>query len=412
MALVRAVPGVAARTRALAEILAVADCERIYDAALVWHAGDEADAARDALLATLPPERMETLAGVPAPLVVRVGREGGGMLVANASGAACRAIVDRGAAGGPAPDALVVDLGPWQSRAFAAGEAAPVGVRVAFDPAVEAGVRTRLDGLRRKRAALEMPVPLAVLDNPGFEHPDHAGGIPGWELLEGQRGRLRIVPGAPDGGGRGLEFASDNGLATLRSNPFPPPATGRVSVALWLRVAADAPAAPLRIAVEGVHEGREYYRFAPVGAGPNARAPHAEWAQFVLQVDDLPSVGLETLRVRLDLLAGGAVQVDDIRVFDLAFDEAQRVRLARSLALVEERLAAGDLGACAVELDRHWARFLDAFVSEAAAARAEAARQASAEAARGDEARAPVARDAAPEAPRTGILDRVRRWWK
>ena len=89
----------------------------------------------------------------------------------------------------------------------------------------------------------------------------------------------------------------------------------------------------------------------------------------MLQIDDLPTVGVETLRVRLDLLGGGAVQVDDIRVFDLAFDEAQRVRLARSLAAVEERLAAGDLGACAVELDRHWARFLDTFVTDAAAAR-------------------------------------------
>lgn len=414
VAAIRAVPGGTTRTRALAEILAAADCERIYDAALLWHAGDEADVARDALLAALPSARMETMAGVPAPLVVRVAREGGGMLLTNASGAACRAIVDRAAAAGETvPDALPVDLGPWQSRAVAAGgPAALAGVRVTFDPAVEAGVRARLDGLRLKRAALEMPVPLTVLDNPGFEHPDHTGGIPGWELLEGQRGRLRIVPGAPDGGGRGLEFASDNGLATLRSNPFPPPATGRVSVALWLRVAADAPLPPLRIAVEGVHEGREYYRFAPVGAGPNARAPGAEWAQFVLQVDDLPSVGLETLRVRLDLLAGGAVQVDDVRVFDLAFDEAQRVRLARSLALVEERLAAGDLGACAVELDRHWARFLDAFVSEAAAARAETARQASAEVARGDGDRAPEGSGSAAETPRTGLLDRVRRWWK
>lgn len=414
VASVHAAPGGAARTRALAEILAPADCERIYDAALVWQAGDEVDAARDALLAAVPPARMETVAGVPAPLVVRVGRDGGGILVTNASGVPCRAIIDRAAAaGGPAPDALAIDLAPWQSRAVAAGgPAALAGVRVEFDAAVEAGVRARLEGLRLKRAALEMPAPMPVLDNPGFEHPDHAGEVPGWELLEGQRGRLRIVPGAPDGGGRGLEFASDNGLATLRSNPFPPPATGRVSVALWLRVAADAPPPPLRIAVEGVHEGREYYRFAPVGAGPNARAPGAEWAQFVLQIDDLPTVGVETLRVRLDLLGGGAVQVDDIRVFDLAFDEAQRVRLARSLAAVEERLAAGDLGACAVELDRHWARFLDTFVTDAAAARAEAARQASAGAARGDEGGAREAREGGPETPRTGILDRVRRWWK
>jgi len=407
VARVRAARGAAARTRAMAEILAAADCERVYDASVVWHLADDADRERDAILAVLPPGRLETVVGTPPPLVVRAGRDGdtAALALTNGSAARFRAIVEPAAANGGAR-ALVVDLGPWQTRVVpGAGPADIGGVRAEFDPGAADAVRESLERLRRRRAALEMPVPLPVLDNPGFEHPDHAGRVPGWELLEGERGRLRIVPGAPDGGGRGLEFASDNGLATLRSNPFPPPRTGRVSVALWLRVAPGAAAPPLRIAVEGLHDGREYYRFAPVGAGASGRAPTAEWAQFVLQVDDLPTRGLETLRVRLDLLAGGAVEIDDVRAFDLAFDEGQRVRLSRSLAIVEERLAAGDLGSCALELDRHWARFLDAFVTDEAAERAAVARQAADPAPQ-------RASEAPAETPRTGILDRVRRWWK
>ena len=178
----------------------------------------------------------------------------------------------------------------------------------------------------------------------------------------------------------------------------------RVSVALWLRVdPGDAPP-PLRIAVEGVYGGREYYRFAPVGTGPGTKPLSGTWSHYVLQVDDLPGSGVEMLRVRLDLLAGGSVQIDDVRVFDLAFDEAQRVRLSRALASADARLAAGDLGGCIEELESHWPRFLVAFVSDEAAEKAALAVSPAAEVGRG-EAVAPPARSG-------GILDRVRRLWK
>lgn len=393
------------RDRAFAEIQAAADCERVYDGALARRAVDDADLERIAGLASLPVCRMETVPGAPAPLVVRSGRddERAALSVTNAAGVRCRALVDASDSatpGGP----LVLDLGPWQTRVVTGiGPATLRGVSLDYDASVAGAVREGLAGLRRRRAALEMPVPMAVIDNPSFELPDHAGDIPGWELLERGRGHLGLVPGAPAGTGRALAFSSDNGLATLRSNPFPPPATGRVSVALWMRVDGSAGPPPLRIAVEGVYGGREYYRFAPVGVGPGAKPLSGTWSHYVLQVDDLPGSGMETLRVRLDLLAGGSVQIDDVRVFDLAFDEAQRVQLSRALGAAEARLAAGDVGGCIEELETHWPRFLATFVSDEAADRA---LRASADAGWPADGGAP-----APP-PRTGILDRVRRLWK
>jgi hypothetical protein len=127
---------------------------------------------------------------------------------------------------------------------------------------------------------------------------------------------------------------------------------------------------------------------------------------------------MESLRVRLDLLAGGTVEVDDVRIFDLAFDESQRVQLSKVLALADHHLASGDLGACVLDLDAHWPRFLDAFVSDDAADRAAlaagiqgrrvdgAAEETSAADGRGADTEPAAVRT------RTGFFDSFRRWWQ
>jgi len=430
------------RMRTTSDLFAAGDCERVYDEGLSFRTADALDRRTTRMLAALPAARMESVPGTPRPLVLRAAsaRTGAAILVSNHAPRPCRAILDlaggmtsvvEGGGDGPlrvdGAGTLAVDLAPWQTRVIGGvGPAALRGSRVEFAAGLEETVRLDLERLRRRRAALEMPAPLAVLDNPGFEQPDHGGDVPGWELLEPQRGKLRIGPGAPEGQGRGIAFSSDNGLATLRSNPFPAPSTGRISIALWLRIDAEQPEPQLRIALEGVQDDREYYRFAALGQGPASRPLTPQWSQYVLQVDDLPTRGLESLRVRIDLLAGGAIHVDDVRVFDLAFDESQRVQLSKALALAEHHLADRDLGACIIDLDAHWPRFLDTFVTDEAAEQAalaaglrgprlaaggvDTARGTSPPTGPGEPGSGAKAPPAAED--RTGILDRVRRWWK
>ena len=253
-----------------------------------------------------------------------------------------------------------------------------------------------------------------MLDNPGFElagagdaaaaERAAGGGVGGWELVEASRGAVKFVAGANGSAGRAIGFSSVNGLSTVRSNPFPPPSTGRVSVAVWLRIPEGDPQPPFRLALEGVQDGREYYRFAPVGGLAGGKPLTGGWSQFVLQVDDLPPHGLEALRVRFDLLGPGTVQIDGVRVFGLAFDESQRVQLSRRLSVMEQRLAADDLGSCLIDLDTYWPRFLAAFVSDdaVAALRDESLRGV------GGPAEAP----AAPPERSGSMFDRVRRWWQ
>jgi hypothetical protein len=427
---IHAVAEGAARGRMLAESLVASDVEVVFDMGLLFGRVEPTFERCLQAFAALPSHGLELAEPLAAPLVVRSRRDRGLTVVsiANAGPAPCRA----GLALAGSPSAVIdavdgtrlplepaggaaVPLGPWEVRTLMLdGGVAVQGARVAYDDEVRRSIASRLADLNRRRAVLETPRPLEVLDNPGFElagagdtaaaERAAAGGVGGWELVEASRGTVKFVAGANGAAGRAVGFSSVNGLSTMRSNPFPPPATGRVSVAVWLRIPDGDAQPPLRLALEGVQDGREYYRFAPVGGLAGGKPLTSGWSQFVLQVDDLPAHGLESLRVRFDLLGPGTIEIDGVRVFDLAFDESQRVQLSRQLSVMEQRLAADDMGSCLVELDTYWPRFLTTFVSDDAVA-----------AQREDTLRGTSGptQSPAPTAERSGsMFDRVRRWWQ
>ncbi|MFM8414590.1 MAG: hypothetical protein ACKOCX_07690 [Planctomycetota bacterium] len=421
-------PPAAAGDRGLAESLVAADAEAVFD----MRAGEvlpEARSAARAAFESLPATPMPPAAGLPAPLVIRTAAAGGvsRFVVVNAGPAAARAVLtldgrpsavldatDGSSLPLDAGGAVAVPLPAWGLRSLVVdGGVGLASASIGYDERVQTDVARRIERLRQRLAVLEQPAALDVLDNPGFElgldQPAAAGAPPavtGWELVEARRGSLRLVNGLAGGpraeaGGRGLEFSSRNGLSTLRSNPFAAPDTGRISVAAWLRVKPGDPQPPLRIAIEGVEEGREYYRFAAVGGLTGGRPLAPEWSLFVLQVDDLPAGRVESMRVRFDLLGPGSVEIDDVRVFDLAFDADQRGQLAKQVARIDHRFKQGDVGGALVALEGHWPAFLEAFVSDDDVAAV--VRQAP-----------PVTPRVAepPAEPRQGMLERVRGWWR
>jgi len=427
---IHAVAQGAARGRPLAESLVASDVEVVFDMGLLFGRVEPAFGRCLKAFAAIPGGGLELAEPLPAPLVIRSRRDQGLTVVSitNAGPAACRA----GLALAGSPSAVIdavdgtrlpldptggaaVPLEPWEVRTLLLdGGVAVQGARVDYDDAVRRSIAAQLTDLGRRRAVLETPRPLDVLDNPGFElagagdtstaERAAGGGVGGWELVDASRGTVKFVAGANGSAGRAIGFSSANGLSTMRSNPFPPPVTGRVSVAVWLRIPEGDPQPPLRLALEGVQDGREYYRFAPVGGLAGGKPLTSGWSQFVLQVDDLPAHGLESLRVRFDLLGPGSVEIDGVRVFDLAFDESQRVQLSRRLSVMEQRLAADDMGSCLVELDTYWPRFLAAFVSDDAVA---ALQEDGGRAATG-----PAQSPATPVERSGSMFDRVRRWWQ
>lgn len=415
---IHAVATGAARNRSLAESFVASDVEVVFDASLCFAQNESVNVAVRRALESLPPQAMAVIESLPAPLVVRVGagESGTWVTVVNAGGVPCRAVlaldgrpsttVDADGAQTPLDSVggVNVTLEAWGVRSLVVdGERNVRGAQVRFAEAMKPSIEQKLKRVRERRAVLEMPLPLKVLDNPSFDLPELAGLVSGWELVESKRGTLALSTEAGEGGRQGVVFSSINGLSTVRSNPFEPPVTGRISLAVRLRVPGGGPQPPLRIALEGVENDREYYRFAAVGGLAGGKPLDDKWSQIVLQVDDLPTQNLESLRVRFDLLGPGRVQIDDVRLFDLAFDESQRVTLSKTITLFESHLAADDLGACVLDLDSHWLRFLEQYISDQAV-------ELTAQAARSEPAGAAVT---AQPAERSGsLIDRMRRWWQ
>ena len=211
---------------------------------------------------------------------------------------------------------------------------------------------------------LRNPPPLDVLGNPGFESPAAANGqIPEWTVIGQGKVSVQLDRSEKHDGRQSVKITSKGPVVCLVSQPLAVPATGRLTVSVWLRVANAAQQPPLRLALEGKLHGRDYYRFGPVGLAPNAGQPgdaiRSEWGRYVLPVDDLPLEGLTSLRVRFDLMGPGEVWIDDVQVFGLAFSPPEMVELSKLIALANVRLQNGQVGDCLRLLEGYWPQFLE-----------------------------------------------------
>ena len=423
---VHAVSGGAKRQEPLLLGLATADAEVIFDESLRWAELAVSDAAVRQAFLSFPKRDMQSLKGVPAEFPIRFvrGNNSSWLLVGNASRMAADVNVSLSAAVegvdvvtkqdfSTVDNQLVVGLSPWSLRVIRlhgpGADTQPNAATVRFEEGAVQMIEQSVADLRKRQAVLETPPLITVLDNPGFELPRLGGGVTGWELIEGAAGQLELIDTVSptvgsDEKNQAVRMTSVGELATVRSNPFQPPHTGRLSVAVWLRLPPSGPQPPFRIAVEGVENGEQYYRFAPVGSAAGGRPLHEGWNRFVLQVTDLPSDPNESLRLRFDMLGPGVVEIDEVEVYDLIFNQSQQNELHALLDEMESELAAGSTARVLSRLEGYWPRFLQATVSD------EQAERVAKRVARRAERRVKAEDEAVEEDE--GFFDRVRGWWR
>jgi hypothetical protein len=188
--------------------------------------------------------------------------------------------------------------------------------------------------------------------------------VPGWSDSGRMGTQLLLDTATRHGGTQSVRLSSTGPVTWLRSNVIPTPATGRLALVAWLRVADTQRQPPLRLAIEGRHDGREFYRHATVGLIQQNKKSvplGPEWDWYLFQVPQLPE-GLTDLRVRFDLMGPGEVWIDDVQLFDLVFEEVERIELARLIYVHSRKLQEGQYEDCQRFLDSYWPRFLTAHV--------------------------------------------------
>ncbi len=237
-------------------------------------------------------------------------------------------------------------------------------------------LQARFSDVASRMATLKNPDPIEGLINAGFDEVAAPDGILGWESVNASSAAIGVDDEAPQAGKRSLRLKSAGEVAWVRSAPIPTPRSGRLAVKAMLRTDPARLPAPLRLGLEGRLHGQPYYRFAQVEwSTPRSNANDAAengWRPFLLQVNDLPSAGLEELRVRFDLMGAGTVWVDSIQLYDLSFTPDEQLHLSQIIALADFQLRNQQPGDCAHTLEGFWPRFLQQYVPPAPPRMAEA----------------------------------------
>ncbi len=227
-------------------------------------------------------------------------------------------------------------------------------VQVTLPADVTAGLQTRIQHLGAKAASLAEKRPIDVLANPGFEQPVAAGAVPGWRLIGNPPAKVTGDQQEKHVGQASLQFHGRDGGASLISDPFPAPPTGRIAFTVWLKAGPDFQG-PLRLAVGGTHRDAEFYRHG-VAAATDA------WQLFEFSANDLPLSDVKDLTLRFDLMGPGTVWIDEITVSDLRFSENERTELSRLLTHANFALQSGQVTDCLRLLDGYWPDFLERHV--------------------------------------------------
>jgi hypothetical protein len=234
--------------------------------------------------------------------------------------------------------------------------------QVSMSDQVPLALQRRIRDLGARVRALGTPLPLAVLENPGFELPASGNEVPGWTTSLPTGATLQVDANQRAAGAQSIKLTSTGANVRVVSGSFAPPATGRLSIEVRLRCESQERPPSLRLFVEGdSREGKfEPYGVIPaVGAG--ATAP-GEWMSYSFPISYLPSEGLETIKVGFELLGRGEVWIDDFQVYDLAFEKTERYELSKLISLASVELEKRQFADCSQLLESYWPQFLVANV--------------------------------------------------
>ena len=215
------------------------------------------------------------------------------------------------------PDVAVASTTPHPGRAVLDG------MQAHYDD-----LHTALKRLDRLPAGGEPASTRTGPANPGFE-PETvqlaasrvAPVVAGWDL-SGDSAAMEVDRARPHSGRGSLRLDAQGGPAAVASEPFRPDARSALTIRAWLR--SDRPDARVRVRIDGQSGGRPYARQLDVPL-------KGDWSESIVRASQLPDGGLDSARLRFELLGPGRLWVDDVSVVGDALSESERLNARRDL---------------------------------------------------------------------------------
>jgi hypothetical protein len=160
-------------------------------------------------------------------------------------------------------------------------------------------------------------------------------GIAGWFAIGDPKATVAPDPDRPHEGRGSARLSNPEKPASLVSEYFAAPFGSKLMLNAWLR--AGRPKTAVRILIEGESQGRPISRESEMIVG-------TEWTELRLQAAELPTQGLDRVRLRFEIRDPGVLWVDDVslagdRESPEMFDRTRRVLTAAYTAFRERRYA-------------------------------------------------------------------------
>jgi len=247
-------------------------------------------------------------------------------------------------------------------------EAEVIGANVQYNREVVTQLHNNLLKINQRLGPLQHPSSRTPLKNADFEAPTGNQSVSGW-LYNSQAGnRLEILQSSAQSGNQHLSLrrpANSRQVLWVRSEPFNVPPTGRVAFTVWMKTSTPDYQPSIRLSIEGRLNGKVYYRPRTIGKPEsgirttrNVNPLTSEWNRYVLIVDDLPTHGLTDLRVGFDLMSPGHVEIDNLQVYDLWFQQREYRELMKDISIAYAQPGQGRVSDCFEYLGSYWPEYL------------------------------------------------------
>ena len=175
--------------------------------------------------------------------------------------------------------------------------------------------------------------------------PEQVGG--GWKFVGGAGCTMGIDAANPHSGQGSLKLTAPAVPASVTSGDFVPSSASSMMIQAYFR--SEPPDVQVRLWIEGEVGGQPYLRRTEF-------AIPAAWELRAVRATDLPAGGLDSARLRFELISPGTLWIDDLHVVGETTPKAVRLNAQRTLLAALQAYRAQHYAEFARLSSSHWAR--------------------------------------------------------
>lgn len=250
---------------------------------------------------------------------------------------------------------LVLEIGPHDLTTLQLGSGGPevAEVRPHHSEVVKKQMKLQAESLSSWLQQVQVQgegAPQPAPDEAGIVRAvklDPADGQTGGWKAAGADGNAVQADRSRDGSGQSLRLDAAVLPVSATSPRIEPPCGRALTIGAWLR--SDQGELPVRVWLEGMSDGKPVVRSADVRAT-------ARWAPVSIAVTNLPEVGVDHVRIRLEPLAPGRLWADDVTLTSTGMTRPEILTTRRAIFSALQAYRDGRVGDFARLAESRWVR--------------------------------------------------------